>query len=129
MNAPVRASELVHQASGVSIDAARALIDDEAAILVDVRTLEERRTSGYIRQSLHIAWRLGAAQLKNPRFLKELSQQASADAYVLFICQSSQRSAEAAEAATKAGFRAAYVIEGMGGANGWRSRDLPWVET
>ncbi len=115
--------------AGVSVDAAQALIEDGAAVLIDVRTAEERKASGYIPQSLHIAWRLGPAQLKNPRFLNELGQLSAWKGHVLFICQSAQRAAEAAEAAEKAGFRAAYVIDGVSGLNGWRSRGLPWATT
>lgn len=99
--------------AGVSIEFARRLVDEDRAVLIDVRTLQERETRSFIPDSLHVAWRLGAAQMRNPRFLRELSRCVAPGELTLFICETAQRSSEAADAAVKAGFRAAYVLEGV----------------
>ena len=61
------------------------------------------------------------------------------DAVVLLLCRSGKRSAAAAEAAAKAGFRNVFnVLEGFegdldsqqrrGAFNGWRHAGLPWYQ-
>jgi rhodanese-related sulfurtransferase len=109
------------------------------AHLVDVRAAEERKFVGHVPNTLHIAWQTGPALIKNPRFLRELEQKLSKDAVILFLCRSGKRSAAAAEAATKAGFKHVFnVLEGFegdldarqqrGDSGGWRKRGLPWVQ-
>lgn len=108
----------------------------DMAVLVDVRTIEERQLEGYVPHSLHVPWKTGAAMLKNPRFLKDLGTKVPREAIVLFICRSGKRSADAAAAAAKGGYAAAFnVLEGVDGdadtqehAAGWRLRGLPWVQ-
>ncbi|MEJ0023089.1 MAG: rhodanese-like domain-containing protein [Alphaproteobacteria bacterium] len=95
--------------------------------LVDVRTAEERKSLGYVPQSVHIAWRLGPALTRNPRFLRELAQRVRTGEPVIFICRSEARSAEAAHAAAEAGYQVAYVAGGA--ENGWRAQGLPWSFT
>ena len=113
------------------------LIQQQHAILVDVRTNEERKFVGYIPQSLHIPWATGTAFNRNPRFLKELESKVSKDQIILLICRSGRRSSLAAVAAFNAGFKHIYnVLEGFEGdidANGqrgklggWRHAGLPW---
>lgn len=107
-----------------AFDYAGAVTPDEAfrlarqgAVLVDVRTAEERKFVGFVPGSLHVAWEIGPAQIKNPRFLKELSSKVPKEQVVLFICRSGRRSAEAASAAAKAGYAQAFnVLEGFEGA-------------
>jgi rhodanese-related sulfurtransferase len=118
---------------------AHELFRSDGAVLVDVRTAEERKFVGHVPGSIHVAWQTGAAMIKNPRFLKELSAKVPADAAVLFICRSGKRSSDAAAAATKAGYSHAFnVSEGFegdldanaqrGSLSGWRHRGLPWVQ-
>ena len=113
------------------------LIQQQHAILIDVRTNEERKFVGYIPQSLHIPWATGTAFNRNPRFLKELESKVSKDQIILLICRSGRRSSLAAVAAFNAGFKHIYnVLEGFEGdidANGqrgklggWRHAGLPW---
>ena len=105
------------------------------AVLVDVRTAEERKF-GVAPGSVHIAWQTGTAMIRNPRFLKELSAKISRDTIVLFICRSGRRSADAAAAASKDGYLNAFnVLEGFEGADkqpgsvsGWRHHGLPWIQ-
>ena len=108
------------------------------AVLVDVRTVEERAYVGRVPGSLHVAWATGTAQTRNPRFLRELEKCVPhKDAVVLLLCRSGKRSAAAAAAATAAGYTQVYnVLEGFEGERdtlgrrgdngGWRHHGLPW---
>ena len=127
-------------AGSVTPTQAWELVAQQAAVLVDVRTAEERRFVGYIPGSVHTPWLLGTAMQTNPRFLRELEAKVSKDTPVLLLCRRGARSAAgAAAAATRAGFKHAYsVVEGFegdldesrqrGNRNGWRFRALPWVQ-
>lgn len=116
-----------------------ALFHSGHAILVDVRTNEERKFVGYVPESIHVAWATGTSFNRNPRFTKELENKIQKDQAVLLLCRSGNRSALAAEAATKAGFTQVYnVSEGFEGDlndqhqrgqyNGWRHQQLPWQQ-
>ncbi|MBV8464467.1 MAG: rhodanese-like domain-containing protein [Burkholderiales bacterium] len=116
-----------------------ALFQSGAAQLVDVRSGEERKFVGLVPGTLHVAWASGTALTRNPRFVKELEAKVAKDRPVLLLCRSGKRSALAAEAATKAGFTAAFnVLEGFEGEindrqqrgelGGWRHAGLPWTQ-
>ena len=116
-----------------------ALVQAGAAVLVDVRSAEERKFVGQVPGSQHVAWATGTALTRNPRFVRELEAKVRKDEPVLLLCRSGKRSALAAEAATKAGFTSVFnVLEGFEGeldsqqrrgtADGWRFRGLPWVQ-
>ncbi|TXH70561.1 MAG: rhodanese-like domain-containing protein [Thiothrix sp.] len=109
------------------------------AVIVDVRTKEELHFVGQVPGSLHVAWATGSAMNRNPRFIKELEAKVPKQQKILFLCRSGKRSAEAAEAATKAGFTQVYNIaqgfEGdlneqqqRGSLGGWRYENLPWQQ-
>jgi len=116
-----------------------ALFDQGAAVLVDVRSGEERKFVGHVPGSVHVAWATGTALTRNPRFARELESKVKKDAVVLLLCRSGKRSALAAEVVAKAGFTSVFnVLEGFegeidqaqhrGGSDGWRFRGLPWVQ-
>ena len=116
-----------------------ALLQSGSALLVDVRTIEERAFVGRVPQSRHVAWKFGTAMTQNPRFLRELEKIAPKDAVLLLLCRSGKRSADAAETITKAGYTNAFnVLEGFegeldanghrGGHDGWRHWGLPWIQ-
>jgi rhodanese-related sulfurtransferase len=116
-----------------------ALVQAGAAVLVDVRSTEERKFVGHVPGSVHVAWATGTALTRNPRFVRELEAKVGKEPVVLLLCRSGKRSALAAEAATKAGFGSVFnVLEGFegeinearqrGSADGWRFRGLPWVQ-
>jgi rhodanese-related sulfurtransferase len=120
------------------VDAWR-LVQQGVARLVDVRSAEERKFVGHVPDSLHVAWASGTALTRNPRFVRELEAKVKKTELVILLCRSGKRSALAAEAATKAGFTSVFnVSEGFEGdinedqhrgfSNGWRFRDLPWVQ-
>jgi rhodanese-related sulfurtransferase len=127
-------------AGGVAPAAAWRLFSSGRALLVDVRSGEERKFVGHIPDTLHVAWATGTALTRNPRFVRELeSKIGGKDVVVLLLCRSGKRSALAAEAATKAGFSNVFnILEGFEGeiddqhqrgkADGWRFHNLPWVQ-
>lgn len=126
-------------AGGVSPQVAWALLQSGAAVLVDVRTAEERKFVGQVPGSVHVAWATGTSLTRNPRFVRELEAKAGKEAPLLLLCRSGKRSALAAEAAAKAGLVNVFnVLEGFEGelnatgqrghTDGWRFRGLPWVQ-
>jgi rhodanese-related sulfurtransferase len=127
-------------AGGVPPHLAWQLFSSGEALLVDVRSGEERKFVGHVPDSLHVAWATGTALTRNPRFVRELEAKVGGkEAVVLLLCRSGKRSALAAEAAAKAGFTQVYnVLEGFEGeidaqqhrgvADGWRFRGLPWAQ-
>lgn len=132
-------SEGLAYAGGVSPPEAWALVQAGAAVLVDVRSGEERKFVGQVPGSVHVAWATGTSLTRNPRFARELEAKVRKDEPVLLLCRSGKRSALAAEAAAKAGFTSVFnVLEGFEGeindalqrgtADGWRFHGLPWVQ-
>jgi rhodanese-related sulfurtransferase len=126
-------------AGGVGPRGAWALVQSGAAVLVDVRSAEERKFVGHVPNSVHVAWATGTSLTRNPRFTRELEAKVGKDQVVLLLCRSGKRSADAAEAAAKAGFQNVFnVLEGFegeldaaqhrGSADGWRFHGLPWVQ-
>lgn len=132
------AAGLAHAGSVAPRDA-WALFSKGDAVLVDVRTAEERKFVGYVPGSVHVPWATGTSLTRNPRFVRELEAKTGKDAVVLLLCRSGNRSAQAAEAAAIAGFTQVFnVQEGFegdldeaqhrGGRNGWRFHGLPWEQ-
>lgn len=123
----------------ISPQNAWALFQSAHAVIVDVRTHEERTFVGYIPESIHIAWATGTSLNRNPRFVKELENKVGKDKPILLLCRSGKRSAAAATAAFQAGFKNIYNIEQgfegdlddhqhRGSFNGWRFHQLPWQQ-
>lgn len=99
-------------AGSVSSADAWQLQQQGLAVIVDVRTNEERKFVGHLPDSLHVAWATGTALTRNPRFVKELEGKLKdKQAVVLLLCRSGKRSALAAEAASKAGLPNVFNIE------------------
>lgn len=124
---------------GVTPREAWALFSQGDAVLVDVRSAEERKFVGHVPGSVHVPWATGTSLTRNPRFVRELEAKTGKSQTVLLLCRSGKRSALAAEAAAKAGFTQIFnVLEGFegdlneqqqrGGHNGWRFWSLPWVQ-
>lgn len=137
------AAQGLNYAGGVRPPVAWALVQSGQAVLVDVRSAEERKFVGHVPGSQHVAWATGTALTRNPRFVRELeaklAKDGGKDAVALLLCRSGKRSALAAEAAAKAGFTQVFnVLEGFegeidasqhrGGSDGWRFHGLPWVQ-
>lgn len=124
---------------GIAPPAAWALVQAGEAVLVDVRTAEERHFVGHVPGSVHVPWALGTALTRNPRFVRELETRVGRHKLALLLCRSGKRSAAAVEAARKAGFtQVINVLEGFEGDadpqgqrghfNGWRFHGLPWSQ-
>lgn len=116
-----------------------SLFSSGHAVLVDVRTIEERVFVGYVPDSVHVPWATGTSLTRNPRFVRELENKVGKDKTILLLCRSGKRSTLAAEAAIKAGFTNVFnVLEGFEGElgerlhrgrnDGWRHHDLPWIQ-
>ncbi|WP_028216525.1 rhodanese-like domain-containing protein [Paraburkholderia oxyphila] len=126
-------------AGSVTPQQAWALHQGGEAVLVDVRSSEERKFVGHVPGTLHVAWATGTSLTRNPRFVRELEAKTGKGAALVLLCRSGNRSAQAAEAAAKAGFTQVFnVTEGFegdldetghrGSSNGWRFHGLPWVQ-
>ena len=138
--ARARARELgLAYAGGVAPHAAWELVSRGEAVLIDVRSGEERKFVGHVPGSQHVAWATGTALTRNPRFVRELESKLRKDQPALLLCRSGKRSALAAELAAKACFTSVFnVLEGFegeldadqhrGGQDGWRFRGLPWIQ-
>lgn len=130
-------------AGSVAPKDAWTLVQAGKAVLVDVRTAEERKFVGQVpdiaHATAHVAWATGTSLTRNPRFVRELEAKVGKDTAVLLLCRSGKRSAAAAEAAAKAGLVNVFnVLEGFEGeiddqhqrgkSGGWRFHGLPWVQ-
>lgn len=114
------------------------LFSRNVAILIDVRTQEERDSVGYVAEAPHVAWATGVPLERNPRFIRELESKADKLDVILFLCRSGKRSVAAAEAASRVGFKNVFnVVEGFEGetgegqrgfSGGWRSYGLPYTQ-
>lgn len=111
------------------------------AVLVDVRTEAEWKFVG-VPDISSLGKPVHLVEWGRHDFLDQLTsalEDRPADAPVLFICRSGQRSVGAATAATRAGIAPAYnVLEGFEGpldptghrgAAGWRALGLPWRQS
>ncbi|UCV21182.1 rhodanese-like domain-containing protein [Ferribacterium limneticum] len=133
------AADNLPYAGSVTPQDAWVLFQSGEAVLIDVRTAEERKFVGHVPETKHVAWMTGLSLSRNPRFVKELESKAGKDEVVLLLCRSGKRSAAAAEAAAKGGFKNVFnILEGFegdldeqqrrGAFNGWRSAGLPWIQ-
>lgn len=126
-------------AGAVSPHEAWTLVTAGDAVLVDVRTAEERKFVGWVENSVHVPWATGTSLTRNPRFVRELEAKVGRDRPLLLLCRSGKRSSDAATAATQAGFSAVFnILEGFEGdlnaagqrghVGGWRHHGLPWQQ-
>lgn len=133
-----RIEEELPYAGAVTPREAWQLTQDNAALLVDVRTPAEFKFVGNVPGSINIEWR-GGDHLPSAMFVDGLRRVAASARPVLLICRSGVRSHAAARAAAAAGFARVYnVLEGFegqrshsgqrGAIDGWRRHGLPWVQ-
>jgi rhodanese-related sulfurtransferase len=126
-------------AGAVTPQEAWTLLSAQAAVLVDVRTTEERQYVGRVPGSVHVPWATGVALQRNPRFVRDLESKVRRDQVLLLLCLSGGRSAAAAQALAQARFCNAFnVLEGFEGEldelqqrssrGGWRFHGLPWIQ-
>jgi rhodanese-related sulfurtransferase len=137
--ARVRRTELeLDYAGAVTPPEAWQLVQQNAAVLIDVRTAPEFKFVGRVPGTANVEWH-GRDEGPRARFLELLSAAADREEAVLLICRSGVRSHAAASAAAAAGFGRVYnVLEGFEGqidahrqrgkVNGWRFAGLPWEQ-
>ena len=99
-------------AGSLSVTQASAVFRTGGTRLIDVRADSELDLEGFVPGSIHIPWALPPAFGINPAFIPELALRASKHDVLLFHCRRGSRSAAAAQAATEAGFRRAFSIDG-----------------
>jgi len=88
-------------AGGLAPREAWALVQAGEAVLVDVRSAEERAFVGRVpageHTSVHVPWATGTALTRNPRFVRELEARLAPhggkDAVALLLCRSGKCSA------------------------------------
>lgn len=112
--------------------------ENNAAVLIDVRTKMEHVFVGHPPGAIHIAWKEAPDWQLNTDFVAEVEkQQLDKTAPVLLLCRSGQRSLEAAMALQVAGFtHLVNIVDGFEGPldqqqhrgqlAGWRYDGLPW---
>lgn len=127
-----------------------ALAEDEAAVLLDVRTVAEWSYVGLpllspLGKSVALAeWQSFPSMNVDPDFVTKAAGRIEAaggnrEAPIFLLCRSGVRSIAAARALTEAGFlRCFNVIDGFEGPPdedghrgrlaGWKARGLPWVQ-
>lgn len=128
-------------------DAWAALQSNPQAQLIDVRTQAEWKFTGVsdldsLQKTVKtISWKLYPNFDLNPRFIEQLEATvADKSAPLYFLCKTGGRSADAAAAASAAGYTACYnVIDGFEGdlnathqrgqVNGWKASRLPWKQS
>lgn len=140
LSEPARGEPALGTSPGaVNPEQAWSLVQQGKAVLVDVRTAEERKFVGVVPRSVHVAWATGIAMVRNSHFIRDLEAKVKKTDLVLLLCRSGKRSALAAQEAADAGFTRVYnVLEGFEGDlnddsrrgtfEGWRFRGLPWVQ-
>lgn len=106
------------------------LLDDEKALLVDVRTETEWRTVGIPdlaqagRPARFVSW-TDENGIANPYFADQVTDGVDADTPILLLCRSGVRSQAAAEMLEAAGYTQAHNITGgfefpQEPGNGWK---------
>ncbi len=120
--------------------------DEPDTMLIDVRTDAEWRfvgapeLSSLGKELFRVSWQTYPEMRPNSAFVEEVRELGlSADATLLLLCRSGQRSCFAASALTVAGFANCYnVSDGFEGTRdgdghrgveaGWKAAGLPWVQ-
>lgn len=111
-------------------------MQDESAVLVDVRTDAEREWVGFIPGAAPVAWKQWPSMAMNAEFDQALRAAVPEGKKVVLLCRSGVRSIAAAKRATEMGMEAYNILEGFEGdpdpnaqrgqRGGWRFRNLPW---
>lgn len=124
----------------------KALADESAATLIDVRTGAEWTFVGTVdlsslgKEPMLVPWQVFPGMDQNPEFIAAIGDSGLAtDAPLYFMCRSGARSLKAAIALTAAGYTRCFNVtsgfEGdtdalhhRGTTNGWKADGLPWVQ-
>jgi rhodanese-related sulfurtransferase len=126
----------------IDVFKALELVKEKKALILDIRSNEERVFTGYIPDSIHVSWANGTSLNKNPRFVREVEAlwKKNDSKELLILCRSAQRSVLAQNALNQHGITNTQVIKhGFEGdlnelgqrnkINGWKFSNLPWTQT
>ncbi len=136
----------VGYAGDVDASVAYEWLQRHAGVLVDVRSEPEWHCAGVPTLAgtpssvLPLAWKLYPQWNINLHFLSQLQAAVAVTTPVFFLCKTGGRSADAATAATAAGYHMAYnICDGMEGPHdaqgrrgriaGWKAAALPWEQS
>ncbi len=140
--ARTRAPGQAYAGAVTPLEAYELLLADPRVKLIDVRTSAERDWVGRVAippaQHAAIEWNTYPGGAPNPHFVQQLTQTATPDEVLLFLCRSGVRSRHAAKTATENGYAQAYdILEGFEGdkdseghrktVGGWCKHGLPWT--
>jgi len=113
------------------------LLQQDNAVLVDVRSQAELDLVGRVPDAAHIEWAFYPGMIANTEFGAQLQAQVSPNKIVIFMCRTGGRSHNAAVLAQQLGYSRAFnMAEGFEGEanaqkqrtliNGWKQANLPW---
>jgi rhodanese-related sulfurtransferase len=118
-SACLNSSEGVRQ---VTPQEASDLVNQQKAILVDVREAEELAESGSANGALWLPMSKQSDDTPEMKaFLEKVAPGGKKDREIIFYCRSGGRSGKAAAAFAKKGFK----VANMGGFSGWQQAGLP----
>jgi rhodanese-related sulfurtransferase len=112
------------------------VLQENAAVLVDVRSRAELELVGRVPDARHVEWAFYPGMVANADFAAQLQAAVTADKTIIFMCRTGGRSHNAAVVAQQLGYKAYNMLEGFEGEssaekqrtliNGWRHAGLPW---
>ena len=117
------------------------LQENPSAVMVDVRTAIEHSFVGHPPEAIHVAWKEFPDMQPNEQFVTQVEEKVKdKNVPVLLLCRSGVRSVAAAKALEQAGYQQLInIVEGFEGAlddekhrgniDGWKFRNLPWVQS
>jgi rhodanese-related sulfurtransferase len=130
-----------------SREAFEMLLSDKDTYLIDVRTMPEWSLVGLPdlkeigKDTYMISWMTYPNMELDRNFVEKVSEVSQdKNSNLLFLCKSGGRSAQAANAAAKAGYKNCFNIsdgfegnlndmEQRGKVNGWKASGLPWKQS
>jgi rhodanese-related sulfurtransferase len=114
-----------------------AVLQQGAALLVDVRSKAELDMVGRVPNANHVEWAFYPGMVANTDFAAQLQAQVGKNQTIVFMCRTGGRSHNAAVVAEQLGYNAYNMLEGFEGAansanqrtlmNGWKHAGLPWT--
>lgn len=125
-------------AGDVTPELAWQWVQQQQAVLVDVRSDAERAWVGFVPGSVAVAWKQWPGMAGNDQFDEQLKAAVPEGRKAVLLCRSGVRSVAAARRATELGLQAYNILEGFegdrddaghrGSVGGWRWRGLPWEQ-
>jgi rhodanese-related sulfurtransferase len=113
------------------------VLQQGAAVLVDVRSRAELELVGRVPNANHIEWAFYPGMVANADFAAQLQAQVDKNTTIVFMCRTGGRSHNAAVVAESLGYTAYNMLEGFEGEanaekqrtliNGWKFAKLPWT--